>query len=398
MLMENVRTGNLASRELADAVKRLQKMTDGRYDVRFYKDNGQTLMQVIKKIMRLSKQEKEWYVYFLSLYESIHVCHRSGQKITAIKYAEIFYRDSALYMDRVLPNYPDTDMKYLNIYMYSTIFDNYFQFYQIDDNKMNKFMEMYEAAALKYGRAYMYYNCEMEMGILYHDLEIAEHGRYNFEKYEHEMNNCYVCNHRRYLGYYLLRGDIDRAEKLMQDFRQRRIPKKYQWCYDNCELAQEDYAMYYEVLGYTLRVGSPEAFRLFYGKYWLTLPKEKRRESTLFVFFCAIAGDFDELEEQDLRMAEKDVRECGRMTTLGTMMDSLNWMCYFRLLDRSGIKEVMIDLPGLLGNDNGKTDSLAISTYFEQRADEEGMKFGLARAKFDYAMLKNTCLECAGLL
>ena len=117
MLMENVKTQNLASRELADVIKRLQKMTDGRYDVQFYKDNGQTLMQMIKKIMRLSKQEKEWYVYFVSLYESIHVSSRSGEKMMVIKYAEIFYRDSALYMDRELPNYLDTDMKNLNIYI-----------------------------------------------------------------------------------------------------------------------------------------------------------------------------------------------------------------------------------------------------------------------------------------
>lgn len=398
MLMENVKTEKLASRELADAVKRLQKMTDGRYDLLFFQENGQTLMQMIKKIMSMSKQEKEWYVYFLSLYESIHVSHRSGEKTAVIKYAEIYYRDSALYMDRELPNYPDTDMKYLNIYVYMTIFDNYFEFYQIDDNKMNKFMEMYEAAVYKYGKIHMYYKDEMVMGILYHDLEMAERGRHYFEKYEHDMNNCYVCNHSQYLGYYLLRGDIDMAEKLMQDFRQRRIPQKYHWCYNNCELAQEDYAMYHEVMRNCLLVGNTEAFRLFYEKYWLTLPKEKRRGGTLFMYFCAIAGDFDEMEEKDLRRAEADVREGDRMSTLGTMRDSLNWMCYFRLLDRNGIKEVTIDLPGLMKKDNGKTDSLAISIFFEQRADEEGRRFGLARAKFDYAMYKNTCLECAGLL
>ncbi|MDE6203354.1 MAG: hypothetical protein K2G19_07745, partial [Lachnospiraceae bacterium] len=278
-----------------------------------------------------------------------------------------------------------------------TIFRNYLSFYQIDDNKMKKFMEMYETAALKYGKTYMYYESEMEMGILYHDLEMAEHGRRYFEKYEHDMNTCYVCGHEQYLGYYLLCGDIDLAEKLMQDFRQKRIPQKYQWCYKNCELAQEDYAMFYEILKYSLIAGSPEGFRLFYQKYWLTLPKEKRREDTLFMFCCAITGDFDELDEKDLRMAEKDVRDCGRMTTLGTMIDSLNWMCYFRLLDRSGIREVMIELPDLLKNDNGKTNSLAISRYFEQRADEAGTKLGRARAKFDYPMLKNTCLECAGI-
>lgn len=68
------------------------------------------------------------------------------------RYAEIYYKDSALYMDRELPNYPDTDMPLLNIY--TLVFEAYYEYYQIDDAKMEVFMKQYGEAAQKYGRKF----------------------------------------------------------------------------------------------------------------------------------------------------------------------------------------------------------------------------------------------------
>lgn len=75
----------------------------------------------------------------------------------------------------------------------------------------------------------------------------------------------------------------------------------------------------------------------------------------------------------------------------------LYWHCYFELLDKSGVHEVACEMPELSGGEDGKISCAALSRYFEEKADDFGTKFGQARAKFDYAFLKKSCRECAGL-
>ena len=75
----------------------------------------------------------------------------------------------------------------------------------------------------------------------------------------------------------------------------------------------------------------------------------------------------------------------------------LYWHCYFELLDKSGVHEAVCEMPELSGDENGKISCAALSRYFEEKADDLGMKFERARAKFDYTFLKRSCRECAGL-
>lgn len=390
----------IENKELADAVRSAQELTNGGYEL--YDRNEATLMKLLQKILRLSKKEKEWYLYFFAIQEILYEAMRCDNYPAVIKYAEVYYKDCDLYMDKELPNYPDTQMAYLNTWIYDQIFDAYFRYYQINDAKMDVFMKRFEEAALKYGKTYTYYECEMRLGILYRDADMLEHGKKYFKKYEHELKSCYVCACKPLFGYYLINGQIKPAEEFMETIIQKRIPKQHQWCYKYCENAEAE-SLCVELLVDSLTLCRPEEFRYFYEKHWLKLPKKTRRHylndgevRTTSVFLGAITGDFEHLEE-DLHRAELDVREGVKYTTIGCVEDSLQWWCYFALLDRSGVHEITIDLPGLPQKDNGKTDSLAVSDYFEKRADDYGMKFAKARAKYDYRLVKNTYWECAGL-
>lgn len=385
----------IRNEELANAVRSAQKLTDGAYEL--YNRNEETIMKLLQKILRLSKEEKVWHLYFYALYEIMYEAVRCGNYPAVVKYAEVYYKDSDLYMDKELPNYPQTNMSYLNTWIYDQIFSAYFQYHQIDDAKMDAFMKKFEEAALKYGRTVNYYECELELGALYRDPDLLERGKKKFEKYEHEIKGCYVCHHKPLFGYYLYNGLRELAVEFFESIVQKRIPKQHQWCYEYCEAAEADDLCAY-LLQISLRLGRAEEFQYFFEKYWLKLAEKKREGEfrTTYIYADAIAGKWEQMSG-DLHMAEQDVAESAKNTTVDNIEFGLMWWCYFALLDQSGVHEVTISLPGLAPKENGKTDCRDISVYFEKRADEYGMKFAQARVKYDYGLMKKTYRECAGL-
>lgn len=385
--------------ELSEAIRKTQKLTDGEYEL--YNSNEAVLMKLLRKILRLSKQEKEWHVYFYALYEILYEAVRCDNYADIIKYAEVYYKESALHMDRELPNYPNTNMAFLNTWIYDMIFDAYYLYHQIDDAKMTLFMKNFEEAALKYGKTYLYYEDEMVLGALYRDEEMLEHGLKYFKKYEDQMLSCYVCGHKQYIPYYLFHDRQDMAEEFMRTVIEKRIPAKHQWCYRYCQEAESG-AMYATLLYNSILLGKTGAFRYFYKKYWKKQPKAARRGKadrwyhSLSRYCCAIGGDFSQ-SEGDLHLAKEDVQNSIKNNTVNNMEHFLYWHCYFELLDKSGVHEAVCEMPELSCDENGKISCAALSRYFEEKADDLGMKFERARAKFDYTFLKRSCRECAGL-
>lgn len=405
-VLNNTNPEEIANTELANMVRQLHKISDGSYELQ--DANHHAIVRLLKKALKLAKQEKEWYVYFEGILDLLYQYSRSDDHLEIVRIAEVYYRDSALYMEQALAKYPDTNLSYLNTWIYDEIFEAYWCYHQIDDSKMDAFMKQYEENAIKYGKTFCYYKCEMELAALYQDVEMAKHGALCFEKYESGMLSCYVCGHKQYLGYYLLLDNRKKAEELLLTFLHRRIPKEHLWCYEYCQEAENN-ALYATLLKYCLRLGKIEDFRYFYKKYWAKQPGESWRakedlwQRTLSMYLCAIAGHFEQGEE-DLRQAEEDVKNDARRHTLDNAETGLMWWCYFALLDRSGVHEVSVNLPGLENSGHGESDSgqdkiscRVISGYFEKRADDYGMKFAAARKKYDYQSMKNSYWECAGL-
>ncbi len=394
-MFENIKINELGNSDLADAVSRARRLTSGSYSN--YERNEESLSRLLPQIMKLSRQEKEWYLYFDALYNRIYLANRAGDTRTIVKYAEIYYRDSALYMDREIPNYPGTDLAEHNTWIYLYIRDAYESYWEIDDARMDSFMRQYEEAALKYGQAYWYYRGEMQLALLYRDEALMEHGKRGFDKYEKEMRSCYICGHLECLAYYIMKDRLESAEGLLLDYRNQRIPRQHRWCYQYCQNA-ETQSLYASVLEYSLNLGKTETFRYFLEKYWMEQPRECQRGEkerwycNLSIYLCAITGNFDALES-DLAVAREDMEKMETYSTVSRIKTCLQWYCYFILLDKSGVHEVDLCLP----KTEDRISALEAGRYMERIADENGEKFSRARAKYDYALVKAAYLECAGL-
>ena len=388
MVYVGIKANELKTEELARLVQKAQDLT--RNSDRAVNDNYNLFASIHKRVLKLSKQESNWHLYFVTLYEMLflNVSHHKNDEV--VKYAEIFYKESDLHMDRELPNYPNTDMSFYNTWIYGLIFSAYYEYHQIDDAKMDVFLARYEESALKYGKTYKYYDDLMKLSILYRDADMAKNAAKNFRRYEKDMQSCYVCGHREYLYHLLLLGENRQAEELMLKLIHKNIPKQHLWCYESCQNAAPE-VMYWSVLYDGTRCGNEEMFHYIFEKYWKTLPHESQWKSNAFAFrrlLCAAVGFFDEWKD-DIEEAEREIREERQYTTVDNIEFALEWWCYFALLDRSGVHEVEISLPGL-----DASDALSVASYMEKRADEFGALFSKARAKFDYEGLKGTYRNC----
>lgn len=386
----NFNTNEVKNKELARLVHRLQELTVN--DKEALNNNYELFETSFKKILRLSKQEKEWYLYFYSIRELISLSNRHEKFPETIKYAELYYQESDLYMDRELPNYPGTYMGYLNTHIYRDIFYAYNKYHQINDYKMESFMRKYEECALKYGDVYLYYEDEMKLSVLYRDADRAKRAAEKFKRYEKDIRTCYVCRYKSYLSCLLLADQWELAEELMLNYIYKKIPKRHLWCYQGCELKHDvPEKMYSFILYQCIWGGKEEAYRYFFEKYWRKLPREvheKPTGGTIGILLRAAVGVFDDLKD-DLQLMEVDINETGNYTTVGNMEYALQWWCYFTLLDRSGVHKVEISLPGL-----NVSDTLSVASYMEKRADKFGALFSKARARFDYEGLKGTYRNC----
>ncbi|MDE7202205.1 MAG: hypothetical protein K2O91_09960 [Lachnospiraceae bacterium] len=393
MMFDKIKAVTIHSEEIMKLVGRAQELTRGSYDL--YDQNYKPLSAILKKLLKLAKQEGEWYLYFDAIDELMYLDHRDNNYAEIVKYAEVYYKDSAQHMDKEIPNYPDVPMAYLNVWIYDKIFDAYYQYYQIDDAKMDSFMKKYEEAALKYGKTYAYYWAELNLSMLYRDVNRAEAAARNFLVYEKEIESCYVCGHLPYLLHFLLVGQDQKAEELMLDYIHKNIPKKHLWCYKYCQRAEPD-SMYLSVMEVCVRCGRKESFLYFYNKYWKELPLETRCDPDAGAFqrlLCAFAGCFDQLEN-DLKTAAEWIERENKDTTVNNMYTCMELWCYFTLLDRSGVHAVEISLPGLETDEAGQTASLVVSDYMQEKADTYGGRFAQVRRQFDYGFVKASYQKC----
>lgn len=392
MMFPFVNTKILTCEELVDFIMQVRLFTSGGYDM--YDQNEDTIIRLLDKILLLSKKEKEWYVYFDALYNMLYILTRGGNHKKILKYAEIYYKDSAEYMDKELPNYRDTDMAETNTYCCSNIFNAYIGYHQIDDKKMEDFMKMYKETVHKYGGEVHYYKDEMSLSALYRDKERFRQAKNNFEKYE--VENCYVCMHLPYFSYYFLNHDMESAEEFLDTILKRKIPKKHQWCYERCQNTRIQ-TLYHHVLEDCISVGNAEYFHYIYEKYWKKTAKRQNPENGrssigTSAFCCAIAGDFSEME-WDLQRAEEEIQSLSKYSTENACHRCLRWWGYFKLLEKSGVEKIELALP----QREKKILTAEAAAYFEEKADEYGKLFENARKRFDYSLIKNTYRECAGL-
>ncbi len=389
MMFSDVRLEQLKDDTLAKLVAGVQSMTRG--SNRLYDQNYEMLSSTLKKIFKLSKQEGEWHLYFDTIDELMSLNRRVGNYAEIVKCAEIYYKDYDEYMEKELPNYSNTLMGALNTYIDSKIFEAYYEYYQIDDTKMDLFIKRYEQAAFRFGREYLYYSDLIKLGMLYRDAEMAQTAARKFLNYADEMArvSCYICGHFPYLGQLLLAKQDQKAEEFMLDMLRKNIPQKYQWCYQYCEMAQLD-AMYVCMLCMSVRCGRIDAFHYYYEKYWSKLERSSQcaPDNGSFQRLMGVYGGYFDRTEEDLQEVVDAVRDENKSTTVGNMYEFLQWWCYLELMNRGGIHKVSIVLPELETDKTGQVSTLELSDYLQKKADAYGRKFAQVRANFDYERVK----------
>lgn len=398
MMFSGMKTELIESEELRRLVYQVRTLTRSGYDA--YDANAQTIIRCLDKILALAKQEKEWYLYFKALYNMFYELNRQDDENKKIlKYAEIYYRDQKLYMDKELPNYPNTDMRETNTDCMDIIFSVYRGYHQITDEKMDSFMRLFEECALKYGHAHLYYNALIRLGLLYHDINMVKKGKENFEKCVFE--SCYVCAHYPHFGYYLMMDDLEGAEELLDRLVKKNIPQKHQWCYKYCGRATER-DICARILCYCMLLGKTEAFWDIFQRRGQRLFYEEADDGTTYFLFRLRAGNTAGLEKV-LEQAIEDIEleEKQKAPTLGSIYDFLCWYCYFHLLEKKGILKVKLDLErsdAPKADKEGLTECKELGEYYERKADEMGRKFAGSRKRFDYEGLKRSYGECMGIV
>lgn len=385
-----VRAEQLKTSELATLVRSVQNMTCGSYML--YNQNYEPLSSMLKKILTLSKQENEWYLYFEAIEDLMALNSRVHNYAEIVKYAEVYYKEYDAHMEEELSNYPNTSLGPLNTWIYEEIFEAYYEYYQIDDAKMELFLKRYEQVTLRFGKEYTYYSDLIKLGMLYRDIERTQEAARKFLVYEDDMaqnSYCYVCGHLPYLGQLLLAGQDQKAEELMLNMLHKNIPQKYQWCYQKCEMVQLD-AMYVCMLCMSVRSGRVDAFHYFYKKYWSKLDRKNQcaPDNGSFQRLMGVYGGYFDRIEEDLQKALDAVKEENKNTTVGNMYEFLQWSCYFYLVDRGGIHKISAVLPELETDETGQVSTLAFGDYLQKKADTYGRKFAQVRAKFDYERVK----------
>lgn len=385
------------SKEIVRLIEKANKLTDGD-GYKLYDDNAESLERILDKILTTAKKEKEWHIYFVTMYEMFYLLSRQDKSIKALKYAEIFYKDSELYMDTAVFNYPGTDIGYYSILSYSEIFTVYKKFPQITDEKMEAFMRQYRGIIEKYGEDKNYYQDKLTLALLYKDIEAAKQAKE--ELWQSDIRSCYLCAMKPVLGYYLLCEDYESLEHMMFEIRAREIPAKHRWCYTHCYLA-EDRKLIREVLGYCLMFGRSEYFHKLLEEN-SNLFKIKKDDTAEEFYLYACLRDWTNWCDAVKEM-ESDVEEWhkGQKTALGYLYDCLCWYCYFTMLDKGGTHEVATELAGKVKAaqevESGKCSGLELAAYFEKEADKIGAEMEASRRKFDYKALKQSYEECISM-
>ena len=405
-MMHALKREQVKDDKLWEMIERVIQLTDGEYSR--YDAHASTLVQLMDRILIRAKENKEWSVYFYALAQYLWFTRRRAVKDTQkrLQLSEMFHRDCMRYQDEEIGAFgrewqTNTAAEILRFYL---------DFPQIDDAKMEQMLGIFQDYVQRYGRSWNYgdYNEVMWMALTNQDRQLAETARKKMAKADF-WYRCYACYYGRpMIGYYVLHEDIEGIEEIIARICGRMLPEKHQWFYATCENCQE-IELVSTALECCLKYGrNDELFRQIFAKWkaFYQDPEPGEIKDAYRVLFHALAGDWSRGEEY-LCLAETNDREARekREAPLDSLYWALCWHCYFRILDRNGVKTVRIRLGGIedkFAKDKEKQEKenlperlcLDVAEYFERQADELGAQMDRARKRFDYARVKRTHEAC----
>ena len=382
---------NVINDKLWELMEQANHLTQGGYDD--WDANAQTLVPLMERMMQISKEKEEWQVYFYVMARLFWFVQRENVNNTrlAFQMAEMFHQDYQKHLGEAVSAFG----REWRVNVAGDILEFYSNYPQIDDRQMEHMLEIYRECEEKYGSDWNYgdYTSMMWLAILNRDKELAEEAAGKLKKVQ--FNNwCYICTYGRpMIGYYILQDDFEEAKDWIVWLIHRGMPKKYQWCFEKCQQAGEE-DLVDLALVYSMQLGKSQAFDMFFSE-WKKLyekPAVGELEDTHNVVFHALAGDWSRQEER-LQLAQQDDkgRREHKHQPLSCLFWSLCWYCYFRLLDRRGVKSVCLELEE---ENREEWSCMEAAEYFERQADLLGEQMDKARKRFGYAEVKKGYEKC----
>ncbi len=428
MILGSLKRNHVTDDKLWEMVEQAHRLTMGGYDV--WDDNGPVLVPLMERILARSKEKGEWQVYFYDMEMLFWLIRREAVNDIpkAFKLGEVFHRDIAL----GLGEGAGKSAQEWQVSMAADLLNFYLGYPQIDDGKIRHMLDLFLELHRRFGSSWNNgdYKKVLDLAFLDQDDALAELARRKLEKADYQ-SWCYVCYYgRAMIGYYVFHGDFEGAEEMVSRICTRGIPAKYQWCYNQCEGAEEGSLVEEALIG-CLKMRKRELFEKAFAK-WRRLfeePEEGEVSDTHRVLFHSLAGDWSRLEDR-LRLAEEDDRDRKKQKAapLDCLYWSLCWHCYFRLLEKQGTVTVWMKLgeeegPGgrplatggaeaenrpVAGYRPGERPAfrgaaqegrqewpcLQVAGYFEKQADLLGAQMDRARKRFQYKKVKKAYEEC----
>ncbi len=428
MILEDLKRNDVVDDRLWEMIDRANKLTEGDNSSR--DSNAQVLIPLMKKILSLSKERREWKVYFCDMMELFRLSRRPKINDVPLTFqvAEMFHQDYALHLDEKI-GYFKKNWHHRIPSLASMILRFYLDYPQIDDQKINRMLEIFLECEDYYGNQLTCgdYLRVMTLAVLNKDKELAEQARKKIQAANFEKSWCYVCAYvTPMIKYYLLHKDFDTVQDMALSVYKNAIPIKYQSCsrFIQCEDKEDIISRTLEAC---LRYGNSQMFNRGFGE-WKTLyeePIEGEIWDTFEVLFHALAGDWSRGEER-LRLAEKDDRDRRQYKEVPRecLYISLCWYCYFQMLEKQGVNYIELELGEELpsygekqqGKIKAKDKEIAenhcsesrdvsgsnkrriwscqeASQYFEEQADFLGAEMDQARKNFGYQTVKKTFEE-----
>lgn len=412
MILGSFTTGkNVTDDKLWEMMKRANDLTQGD-DFSGWAANSLTLLPLLKRILARAREVKDWQVYFYVMSRAFWYIgwDEADDPRFAFQMSEMFQQANVWHLAEETTrlgreSYVECAARILHLYM---------QYPQIDDAKMQQMLAIFLESDEKYGTDWNKgsYDNIMLAALFERDLFLAGKAKKKLESLDF-TSWCYVCYYvRPMLGYYVYVEDYDSMEELILRVARKEIAKKYQWCYDQCEQANEG-TLVTEALRYCMDFGKVDLFQKIFEK-WGDLFKHPMAGgiSTCGAMLHAFAGDLSRMEET-LQVAEEDdrKRKAKKITPYDEMYWFLWWHFYFRLLEKQGVESVNIRLAeeteaseeyktgGEVSKDGRRSCSCRdLSIYFVEKADAVGGQMSRSRKKFDYEKIKESHKICLGLL
>lgn len=387
-MLNNIRRSDIENIELWNLIIQIQKLTDGDYSL--YDANAPTLKKLLDRVLFLAKQEKQWHLYFKSITEIVYLLKRMDEEIKALKYVEIYYKDSKQYMEEALLSDNAKDIGEENVCICAEAFDIYLEFPQITDEKLDQFMKLYKDNVTKYGSKGNYYGDLLDVAIFNRDKEMLRIGKEGLD--HNEFMGCYICHVKPVFGYYIFDNNLEGVEELIHRILTKNIPRKKLWSYRMCEHAKEDHLIC-DVLEECLLLGNEKMFHIIFEKYKKVF-QEGEADWTVKLLFCTLSGNWSSHGENDIDFTKRAYSniEKQKSTAFEKMWKALFLYCYYQMLDAHGVHKVL-ELEDTFKKESG-CSCIEISNYFEQKADEIGTQMMASRRHFDYSSIKQTFEVC----